>query len=72
MNACGNDASFVSIETEASPVCEDHLKLAKRLWSATEFVTVKEWTEKICPEGEHPPHVGCWDWFLDGKRVKMG
>lgn len=60
ISGCENHASWVSIQTLASPVCDDHLSFVGKVWRPYGgFVSIDKWLE-MCPNGLHEPHVGCW------------
>lgn len=64
---CGKPAEVVTIETLATPYCADCYKerwdMQKQrepLYCPPLCVTVDVWLTRLCPQGPHEPHIGCW------------
>ena len=67
-SGCEDDATRVTLETLSTPYCDAHFPFGG--WKR-KFASLEEWFTNKCPFGEHPSHVGCWDYIISGERKKF-
>jgi hypothetical protein len=71
VRGCDKPADVVTIETLATQYCADcYLKR----WDLREqdqplCVTVDIWLTRLCPQGPHKPHIGCWERVEEKKNA---